>query len=213
MRTTTMGASSWRQRRRSSLAWPALAGALGLALLALALWAPAAHSTTARSAATPVTGGKTLLVLDDGTAAALSNAGVGIRATGPAIGPAGSTAFAFPIVGGEVNKRQLSGRIVHSGGLALNAGGTRLVVKRFVINLDRGLLTAKVAGAGVRIPLLRLGAATGGVRVAPGLLALRGVNTKLTSPAARALNQTFDTNLFEAGLPIGKATVIARTGS
>jgi hypothetical protein len=165
-----------------------------------------------RSATVPVTGGQTLLKLDGGTAAALTDAGVSIRATGPAIGPAGSPVFAFPIVGGEVNKKQLSGKIVHSGGLAITAGDTTLVVKRFVIDLDSGFLTARVAGAGVRIPLLRLGAVTGGVNAAPGVLALKGVNVRLTGTAASALNQTFDTHLFERGLLIGQATVIARTG-
>jgi hypothetical protein len=209
--TTTMSASGWRQTRRSALAWTALAGAFAAALLALALSAPPAQSAE-RSATTPVTGGYTLLKLDAGTAAVLADAGVRIEATGPAIGPAGSTTFAFPIVGGEVNKKQLSGRIVHSGGLAITAGNTKLVVKRFVIDLDRGVLTAKVAGADVRIPLLRLGAVTGGVQASPGLLLLKDVNVRLTATAAQALNQTFNTNLFEAGLPIGKATVFARTG-
>ena len=209
--TTTMSVSGWRLTRRTGLAWSTLAGALAAALLALALSAPPAQSAE-RSAAVPVTGGYTLLKLDAGTAAVLSDAGVGIEATGPAIGPAGSTTFAFPIVGGKVNKGQLGGRIVHSGGLAITAGNTTLVVKRFVIDLDRGVLTAKVAGAGARIPLLRLGAATGGVQASPGLLLLKDVNARLTATAAHALNQTFDTDLFKAGLPIGKATVIARTG-
>jgi hypothetical protein len=212
METTTMSASGSRQTGRSAVAWTALAGALALALIALALSAPPAQSAE-RHAATPLSGGKTLLKLDNDTATALSDAGVGVKATGPAIGPAGSTVFAFPIVGGEVNKEQLSGRIVHSGGLAFTAGGKRLVVQRFVINPGSGVLTAKVAGSGVRVPLLRLGAATGGVRVAPGLLVLRDVNARLSAQAAEALNQTFDTNLFEAGLPIGKATVIARIGA
>jgi hypothetical protein len=211
MRTTTMSASGWRHTRRGALAWTALAGAFAAALLALALSAPPAQSAE-RSAATPVTGGYTLLKLDAGTAAVLSDAGVDIEATGPAIGPAGSTTFAFPIAGGKVNKKQLSGRIVHSGGLAITAENTTLVVKRFVIDLDRGVLTAKVAGADVRIPLLRLGAVTGGVQAPPGLLFLKDVNVRLTATAAQALNQTFDTDLFEAGLPIGKATVVARTG-
>ena len=221
MRTKTMSASGWRYTPRSVPAMTALAAAFAAALLALALSALPAQSaersaternTVDRSATVPVTGGRTLLELDSGTAAALSDAGIVIRATGPAIGPAGSNLFAFPIVGGEVNKKQLSGRIVHSGGLAITAGDTTLVVKRFVIDLDSGLLTAKVAGAGVRIPLLRLGAVTGGVNTAPGVLVLNGVNVRLTGTAATALNQTFDTNLFERGLLIGQATVIARTG-
>ena len=117
MRTTTRGAAIWRRTWRSSLIWTALAGALAVALLALALSAPPAHSAE-RSATTPVTGGKTLLQLDGGTAAVLTDAGVSIKATGPALGPAGSTVFAFPIVGGEVNKKQLGGSIVHSQRLA-----------------------------------------------------------------------------------------------
>jgi len=209
--TTTMSMSGWRLTRRTALAWSTLAGALAAALLALTLSAPPAQSAE-RSAAVPVTGGYTLLKLDAGTAAVLSDAGVGIEATGPAIGPAGSTTFAFPIVGGKVNKGQLGGRIAHSGGLAITAGNTTLVVKRFVIDLDRGVLTAKVAGADARIPLLRLGAATGGVQASPGLLLLKDVNARLTATAAHALNQTFDSDLFKAGLPIGKVTVIARTG-
>ena len=210
MMTKTMSASDRRQTPRNAPAWTALAAAFG-ALIALTLLALPAQSAE-RSATVPVTGGQTLLKLDGGTAAALTDAGVSIRATGPAIGPAGSPVFAFPIVGGEVNKKQLSGKIVHSGGLAITAGDTTLVVKRFVIDLDSGFLTARVAGAGVRIPLLRLGAVTGGVNAAPGVLALKGVNVRLTGTAASALNQTFDTHLFERGLLIGQATVIARTG-
>jgi hypothetical protein len=203
-----------RRTGMSAAALVAFAGAMALACVVLALWAPPAQSAEQRRAATtPVTDGRTVLELDRGTAATLADAGIRVKATGPAIGPAGSTVFAFPIVGGKVNKERLSGRIVHSGGLAFTGGGERLVVKRFVIDLGRGVLSAEVAGAGVRVPLLRLGAPTGGVQAAPGLLVLRGVNARLTAPAAGALNQTFDTDLFEAALPIGKATVIARTGS
>jgi hypothetical protein len=213
MRTmTTTSASGWRQSRRTALAWTTLAGALAAALLALALSAPPAQSAEQRSATTQVTGGQTLLRLDGATAAVLTDAGVSIRATDPAIGPAGSPLFAFPIVGGQLNKNQLSGRIAHSGGLAISAGGTTLVLKRFVIDLDSGYLTAKVAGAGVRIPLLRLGAVTGGVKAAPGVVVFKDVNVRLTGTAAGALNQTFNTDLFSGGLLIGQATVIARTG-
>lgn len=210
MMTKTMSAPDRRQTPGSAPAWTALAAAFA-ALIALALLALPAQGAE-RSATVPVTGGQTLLKLDGGTAAALSDAGISIRATGPAIGPAGSPLFAFPIVGGEVNEKQLSGKIAHSGGLAITAGDTTLVVKRFVIDLDSGFLTARVAGAGVRIPLLRLGAVTGGVNAAPGVLVLRGVNVRLTGTAASALNQTFDTDLFERGLLLGQATVVARTG-
>ncbi len=83
MRTTTLSASGTRQRERGAVAWVALASALAIALITLALSATPAQGTE-RNAATPLSGGKTLLTLDDGTAAALSDAGVGIKATGPA---------------------------------------------------------------------------------------------------------------------------------
>jgi hypothetical protein len=87
-----------------------------------------------------------------------------------------------------------------------------VVVRRFVIDLDRGILTAEVAGAGQRIALLRLGAPKGGTKVGSEMLVLRDVNAKLTAQAAKALNEAFDTDLFQGGLLIGEATVIAKTG-
>jgi hypothetical protein len=85
------------------------------------------------------------------------------------------------------------------------------VVKRFVIDLDRGVLTAEVAGAGQRIALLKLGAPEG-AKVGSEKIVLRGVDAKLTTQAAKALNEAFDTDLFKGGLLIGEATVIAQSG-
>jgi len=84
-----------------------------------------------------------------------------------------------------------------------------VVVKRFVIEVDPGVLTAKVAGTGQRIALLRL-AAPDGAKVGAGRIVLRGVDAKLTSQAAKALNEALDTDLFAGGLLIGEATVIAK---
>jgi hypothetical protein len=41
---------------------------------------------------------------------------------------------------------------------------------------------------------------------------LKDVNLRLPAPGTQALNQKFDTDLFEAGLPFEKATVVASTG-
>ena len=100
---------------------------------------------------------------------------------------------------------------MHSGGLSFSADSEKVVVKRFVIELDRGVLTAKVAGTGQRIGLLRLGAPEG-VKVRSERIVLRGVEAKLTSQAAGALNEAFDTDLFAGGLLIGEAKVIAKIG-
>jgi hypothetical protein len=89
-----------------------------LALVILALSPTAAQSAERRNGKTISLSGKTWLKLDKGTAAALSDAGVKVEATGAAVGPTAERpyTFAFPIVGGKVDKDPLGGRIVHSGG-------------------------------------------------------------------------------------------------
>jgi hypothetical protein len=184
-----------------------------LALVVLALSPTAAQSAERHNGNTiALSGGKTWLKVDKGTATALSDAGVKVEATGAAEGPSAKHPyFAFPIVGGKVDKDPLGGRIVHSGGLSFSADSESVVVKRFVIDLDRGVLTAKVAGTGQRIALLRLGAPEG-AKVGAGRIVLRGVDAKLIAQAAKALNEALNTDLFAGGLLIGEATVIAKYG-
>src|SRR5215204_5859430 len=198
---------------RSAMSAPALVTLAITALVVLALSATAAQSAERHNGNTiALSGGKTWLKIDKGTAAALSDAGVKVEATGAAIGPlAKHPYFAFPIVGGKVDKDPLGGRIVHSGGLSFSADSESVVVKRFVIDLDRGVLSAKVAGTGQRIALLKLGAPKG-AKVGAGRIVLRGVDAKLTAQAAKALNEALNTDLFEGGLLIGEATVIAKYG-
>jgi hypothetical protein len=215
MRTITK--SLFGSPDRSSMSTPALV-TLASAIAALALVILALSPTPAQSAerhngkTVELSGGKTLLKIDKGTAAALSDAGVKVEATGAAEGPTAKRPyFAFPIVGGKVDKDPLGGKIVHSGGLSFSADSEKVVVKRFVIELDRGALTAKVAGTGQRIALLRLGAPEG-AKVGAERIVLRGVDAKLTSQAAKALNEALDTDLFKGGLLIGEAKVIAKIG-
>ena len=212
MRTITK--SSLGSQGRSTMSTPALvtlaSAFAALALIVLALSPTAAQSAERHDGKTIALSGETRLKIDKGTAAALSDAGVKVEATGAAEGPSAKRPyFAFPIVGGKVDKDPLGGKIVHSGGLSFSADSESVVVKRFVIELDRGVLTAKVAGTGQRIALLRLGAAEG-VKVGSERIVLKGVDTKLTSQAAKALNEAFDTKLFAGGLLIGEATVIAK---
>jgi hypothetical protein len=198
----------------SAQALVTLASAIAaLALVVLALSPTAAQSAERHNGNTiALSGGKTWLKIDKGTAAALSDAGVKVEATGAAIGPlAKHPYFAFPIVGGKVDKDPLGGRIVHSGGLSFSADSESVVVKRFVIDLDRGVLTAKVAGTGQRIALLKLDAPEG-AKVGAERIVLRGVDAKLIAQAAKALNEALETDLFEGGLLIGEATVIAKYG-
>src|ERR671913_1658713 len=168
---------------RSGMSAPALvtlASAIA-ALVVLALSPTTAQSAERHDGNTSALSGKTWLKIDKDTAAALSDAGVKVEASGTAEGPTAQRpyTFAFPIVGGQVDKDPLGGKIVHSGGLSFSADSEEVVVKRFVIELDRGVLTAEVAGTGQRIALLRLGAAES-VKVGAERIVLRGVDTKLT---------------------------------
>ena len=213
MRTITK--SLFGSPDRSGMSAPALvtlASAI-VALVVLALSATAAQSAERHNGDTIALSGKTWLKIDKDTAAALSDAGVKVEATGAAVGPTTKRpyTFAFPIVGGKVDKDPLGGRIVHSGGLSFSADSQSVVVKRFVIDLDRSVLTAKVAGTGQRIALLRLGTPEG-AKVGAERIVLRGVDAKLTTQAAKALNEALDTDLFAGGLLIGEATVIAKIG-
>ena len=214
MRTTTK--SLFGSPDRSGMSAPALvtfaSAIVALALVVLALSATTAQSAERHNGKTDELSGETRLKVDKDTAAALTDAGVKVKATGAAEGPTAKRPyFAFPIVGGKVDKHPLGGRIVHSGGLSFSADSKSVVVKRFVIDLDKSVLTAKVAGTGQRIALLKLGAPES-AKVGSEKIVLRGVDAKLTATAAGALNEAFDTDLFAGGLLIGEATVIAKIG-
>jgi hypothetical protein len=215
MRTITK--SAFGSLGRTGISAPALvtlaSAFAALALVVLALSATTAQSSEQHNGNTIALSGKTWLKIDKGTAAALSDAGVTVEATGAAEGPTAKRpyTFTFPIVGGKVTKDPLGGQIVHSGGLSFSADSESVVVKRFVIDLDRGVLSAKVAGTGQRIALLRLGAPEG-VKVGSEKIVLRGVDAKLSAQAATALNEALETDLFKGGLLIGEATVNAKIG-
>ena len=210
MRTITKSVFSPPGRSTmSAQALLTLASAL-VALIIVALSPSAAQSAERHNGNTSALSGKTWLKVDKDTAAALSEAGVKVEAVGAAEGPTAERpyTFAFPIVGGKVDKDPLGGKIVHSGGLSFSTDSEKVVVKRFVIDVDRSILTAKVVGTGQRIALLRLGAAES-AKVGAERIVLRGVEAKLTTQAAKALNEAFETDLFAGGLLIGEATVIA----
>ena len=209
MRTITKSVfSSPGRSGMSAQALLTLTSAL-VALIILTLSASTAQSAERHNGNTSALSGKTWLKVDKDTAAALSDAGIELQATGAAKEPTAKRPyFIFPIVGGKVDKDPLGGRIVHSGGLSFSTDSESVVVKRFVIDVDRGILTAKVAGTAQRIALLRLGAPES-AKVGTERIVLRGVDAKLTSQAAKALNEAFDTDLFAGGLLIGEATVIA----
>jgi hypothetical protein len=176
-----------------------MGGGVGLALLATAALLP-----TAAQAHNPISGGNTSLKVDGGTAKALAANGVSVKALKPAKVKGGS--IDFPVTGGEISSDGAKGSIKHSGGLKFKAGGESLSAKSFVIELNKGKLTAKVGPA--RVPLLKLDTSKAKITRQGLDTELANVKGSLTTAAARALNATFDVRLFKSGIPVGKTTTI-----
>ena len=175
--------------------------ALGAIVATVLAFAPAA------SAKVQLAGGSTTLKLASGTAAALQANGVAVNPLNPARVRGG--AVAFPITGGSIDPASAAGRIDHSGGLALRAGGTRVALRNFRVHVGsrRAILTAQVGNG--RLTALTLSLRKAKV-VRNGLgTTVRGVQALLSGQAAKALNAAFQTDLFARGLPIGTVTVRA----
>jgi hypothetical protein len=159
-----------------------------------------------------IEGGATLLTVDGSTLEALTGAGIGVEPLGAAQvsqSAGGDVTFAFPITEGWLKASGPSARIEHRGGLSFSDGRTTVSVRAFVIDTSKGVLTARVVGAGVRIPLLQLGLANVQAFVFDDSAILRGVEASFTSTAANALNDAFGTDLFAQGLTVGTADVFA----
>lgn len=182
-------------RRTSILALAAIVAALVAA-------APAA------SAKVKLAGGSTTLELAQGTVQALNANGVSVAPLRPARVRGGGVAF--PITGGSIDPASAAGRINHSGGLALRAGGTRVALRGFRVHVGarRAILTARVGEGRLTVLSLSL---EGAKIVRNGVATtVRGVRAVLSGQAARAMNAAFQTNLFAQGLPIGSVTLRAR---
>lgn len=179
-------------RRRSILAFVAIVAALVVA-------APAA------GAKVNLAGGSTTLKLAPATAEALADNGVSVAPIGPAKAKRGG--IAFPISGGSINPASAAGRIDHSGGMALRAGGVRVALENFRVHVGarRAILTAAIGED--RLTVLSLSLAKAKV-VRNGLATtVKGVRATLSGQAAKALNAAFSTDLFAKGLPIGSVKV------
>jgi hypothetical protein len=153
-------------------------------------------------------GGATTLKLNGSTAAALAANGVSVAPIGPAKARGGG--IAFPITGGAIDPATAAGRITHSGGLALAAGGTRVALKQFNVHVGarRAILTARAGGQ--RLTVLSLSLADAKVKRKGIATTVSGIRAVLSGQAAKALNALFDTSLFRKGLAIGTVTVKAR---
>jgi hypothetical protein len=129
----------------------------------------------------------------------------------------------FPIPTGELDAAGPKLEILHSGGLTLTAGGTRVALTSFIIenigSSGRLQLTGVVKANDTivgRIPLfsIRLTQApevTAESGTTAGRLTVRQARLTLTPRAAETLNAAFGLDgVFTSGFPIGTARIEAR---
>jgi hypothetical protein len=205
------------------LAMTASVAALLIGGAAGAAGAASASTASARPqnpvSVTRLTGGQTTLTTAPGIAAALLGHGIVPLAVLPGVSGVGASksgiavAFAFPVTGGSVNLRQLTGTIGHRGGIDFiaPATGKSLVVSSFVINLKQKVLTAIVNGnPKARVPLLSLSLASAKIVAGKHTVRISGIVARLTKTAASALDATFGTSLFTPGLELGTAGTLLK---
>ena len=189
----------------------------------LAVAASAALSAAAPATAAPslqLTKGATEVALYASFVDALGSLGVtpGNVLPGSLIPTTNSAKIAFPIPTGELDASGPKVEILHSGGLTLTAGDTRVALTSFIIeNLGGNLRLTGVVKANDtivgRIPLFRV-VLTQAPEVVPtsggaAHLSIKGARLTLTDAAAKALNGVFGVTAFKQGFPIGVAKVNA----
>ena len=179
----------------------------------------ASASTATRSAQVRLTGGETTVTTAPGIATTLLGHGIVPVATLPGTegaqisGSGVAVTFTFPVTGGWLNTKKLTGTIWHQGGILFAdvPAGKQILVSDFVISVHQGVLTAEVNGnAKVRVPLLTLSLAHATIHAGRHSVQISGIVLTLTSTAASALNSTFGTTLFKSGLELGTASTVLR---
>jgi hypothetical protein len=190
--------------------------AAALLTLSAAAAAPAAsaHQAIGHATKVHVRGGHTTVTTAPGIAAALIGHHIIPSAISPGTEQVRHTSsgvivkFRFPVTGGRVSLNPLGGRIRHNGGILFSdpKNGKKIAVSNFTISLTHRLLTGIVNGdPHARVPLFRLGLAHAVLKAHGQWVAAHGIVLRLTKTAAKALNATFGTTLFKAGMTIGTA--------
>jgi hypothetical protein len=193
----------------------ALLTGLVAAPVAGAASASAATKAPASSSQVWLKGGETSVTTAPGIAAALIGHGITPSAVKPAtawvVKGGSAVQFNFPVTGGWVNLSTLHGTIYHSGGILFSAKHAKIKVSNFVISVHMGLLSAEVNGSPkARVNLLNVSLAHASIHKGWHWVQINGIVLTLTSTAASALDATFHTSLFKAGLELGTASTTLR---
>lgn len=191
-----------RLTSRLSLAAPVVA----LAMLV------SANSAFAQKTET-IEGGRTTVALASSFVSALGSLGVTPGTVSPTQLYNGTVNF--PVTGGAIDLDTAASQILHSGGLTLTAGQTKVTLQSFIIDTtSTPVITGLVSVDGKllgRLPLFDLALPSGitlPLKPYDGQIILKGVGVTLDSTAAGALNSVFHVTAFKGGFGIGTAKVI-----
>jgi len=160
-----------------------------------------------------IEGGRTTVALASGFVSALGSLGVTPGTVSPTKLHNGTVNF--PVTGGAIDLDTAASQILHSGGLTLTAGQTKVTLQSFIIDTTSapavtGLVSVdgKLLG---RMPLFDLALPIGitlPLKAYDGQIILKGVGVTLDSTAAGALNSVFHVSAFHGGFGIGTAKVV-----
>jgi hypothetical protein len=160
-----------------------------------------------------IEGGRTTVALANSFVSALGSLDVTPGTVGPTRLYNGTVNF--PVTGGAIDLDTTVSQILHSGGLTLTAGQTKVTLQSFIIDTTgapviKGLVSVdgKLLG---RLPLFDLALPSGitlPLKPHDGRIILKGVGITLDSTAAGALNSVFHVSAFEGGFGIGTAKVV-----
>jgi hypothetical protein len=191
-----------RIRSRLSLSAP---------IVALAMLVSTSHASAQKTET--VEGGRTTVALASGFVSALGSLGVTPGTVNPTHLHNGTVNF--PVTGGAIDLDTAASQILHSGGLTLTAGQTKVTLQSFIIDTTSApIITGLVSVDGKllgRLPLFDLTLPSGitlPLKPYDGQIILKGVGVTLDSTAAGALNSVFHVSAFKGGFGIGTAKVV-----
>ena len=192
-----------RQISKLALAGPVMA-------LAVMLTAPAAHAQHTY----PIDSGRTTIILDPSFVSALGGFGLSLGTVSPSV--LGNGKVTFPITSGEFDVDTATTEILHSGGLTLRSGGTKVRLDSFIIDTGAhpvvtGLLTVNNKLI-ERLPLFNLQFPSGlSLPLTFGtddVIHLPAVGVTLTDLGAYALQDAFKVAI-QPNTTVGTARVAA----
>ncbi len=185
---------------------------LAAPIVALAMMV-SANNASAQKTET-IEGGRTTVTLASSFVSALQSLGVKPGTVSPTRLYNG--AVNFPVTGGAIDLDTAASQILHSGGLTLSAGQTKVTLQSFIIDTTGApVITGLVSVNGKllgRLPLFDLALPSGitlPLKPYYGQISFKGVGVSLDSNAATALNNVFHVSAFKGGFDIGTAKVVA----